>query len=321
MKRLFLVISFCFLVFSNFFNILRIENSNNEEGCDSSYNTSVRLVDKNNVFVGNGVVYNEDSNYTYIVTSTNFVKDSYGVIFFNNLSFKSSLVGIDEVNGIAVLKTEKVDYVDKVCLANTNYISKGDISYLDGYLDKNIEYFSVSYLSSIGSLFSSRNNVNVYKNVLSHGHVSNLLGIGVYDYYGRLVGIVSNQSEEKYNEMYFVETNRLIKIVDSIVKTGIYQVNYIKYNIVDYSSLNNDLKKNYGVSEKVNRGVVVASFKPLKYVFGGLNQGMTIVAVNGVDVDNSYELDKQLLRYKKGSKVCLKVIKKNGLTSYYVVKI
>jgi len=75
------------------------------------------------------------------------------------------------------------------------------------------------------------------------------------------------------------------------------------------------------VNKNVSYGVVITTFKPFNYVFGGLNQGMVIQAVNSVVVKNSYELDNQLSRYKKGDTVCLSVIKKNGKTAYYYVKV
>ena len=67
--------------------------------------------------------------------------------------------------------------------------------------------------------------------------------------------------------------------------------------------------------------VVITTFKPFNYLFGGLNQGMVIVAVNGVEIKNKYELDKQLARYKKGDNVCLKVIKKDGKKAFYHVEV
>ena len=75
------------------------------------------------------------------------------------------------------------------------------------------------------------------------------------------------------------------------------------------------------MSDVASSGVVVTTFKPWNYVFGGLNQGMVIVAVNGVEVNNIYELDKQLTRYDKNDNVCLKVIKKNGKIDFYYSKV
>ena len=77
----------------------------------------------------------------------------------------------------------------------------------------------------------------------------------------------------------------------------------------------------YGVNKNVEFGVVITTFKPFNYLFGGLNQGFVIVAVNGVEVKNKYELDSQLARYEKKDNVCLKVIKKDGKTSFYHVKV
>ena len=98
-------------------------------------------------------------------------------------------------------------------------------------------------------------------------------------------------------------------------------LNYIKYNLVDYNGLGYGKKESYGVNKSVSSGVVVKTFKPLNYIFGGLNQGMVIVAINGIEIKNSYELDKQLIRYEKNDNVCLKVIKKNGKVAFYHTKV
>ena len=105
------------------------------------------------------------------------------------------------------------------------------------------------------------------------------------------------------------------------MKTGNYEINYIEYNIIDYALLSSRVKESYGVSDVVNYGVVISTFRPLHYVFGGLNQGMTIVAVNGIEIKDSYQLDKQFSRYEKGDSVCLKVIKKNSKEAFYYVEV
>jgi len=99
----------------------------------------------------------------------------------------------------------------------------------------------------------------------------------------------------------------------SIVKVGgkNYTANELYESMKDY----------YSVSGNANRGVVVTTFSPFKFLFGGLNQGMVIVAVNGVGINSMYELDKQFSRYEKGDSVCLKVIKKNGKESFFYVEL
>ena len=79
----------------------------------------------------------------------------------------------------------------------------------------------------------------------------------------------------------------------------------IKYNLLDVNSLTNHEKYLYSLDEGITNGVLVSSVHYLNYIIGGLNQGMVILKVNNVKVDNKYELDNELGKYLKGSKVTI----------------
>lgn len=324
MKRLMLLCSIFLFVFSMFFRLKPVEIKGQENvKCDNNYGSIVQIIDNYHSFSGNGVVYSSDSNYMYILTSSRIISNSlnYSVVYENG-EYKSAInIGVDKENEIVVLRTEKVDDVLPACMSNSRYIDNGEVQYFVGYKDRNVEFFNQGFVSKVGHLYLNTGYKKIYKNVIDFSVGESLQGIAVFDEKGRLSGIVSGQ-DSNYSELsYLVESNRLIKIADSIVKTGNYSLNYIKYNVVDYGSLSKELKDYYSVSGNANRGVVVTTFSPFKFLFGGLNQGMVIVEVNGVEIDNMYDLDAQLLRYKKGSNVCLKVIKTNGKEAYYYVKV
>ena len=323
MKKLLLIVSFFAMLLSNCFKLDIVEASSEEvvQECSEKYDSIVRIVDNYNVFRGNGVVYKIDEEYMYIITSSFIVSDSlnFGAIFENEQYERAIILGEDKVNEIAVFRTNKINNILPACFANSNYIEKGEIQELRGYLDKDVSFYGKTIVSNVGENVAKNGYINIYKNVLDITISEELLGIVSFDRLGRVSGIVSGIKE--YGGTYVVESNRALKIADSIVKSGKYDANYIKYSVVDYNSLSNGLKSSYGVNKNVKNGVVIVTFKPLAFLFGGLNQGMTIVAVNGVYVNNGYEMDKQLLRYNKGSKVCLKVIKTNGKEKYYFVEI
>jgi S1-C subfamily serine protease len=176
-------------------------------------------------------------------------------------------------------------------------------------------------LSQIGDVASRNGYIETYKSTINLEWSVILNGSGVFDQLNRLIGVVSGMPKGFNGASYIVNSNKLLKIIDSILKSGKYSLNYIKYNLEDYNNLPNFLKKSYGVNKNVNNGVVITVFKPLNYLFGGLNQGMVITAVNGVNVSSKYDLDRQLDRYPKESNVCLSVVKKNGNTTYYYVTI
>ena len=290
--------------------------------CDNPKSSVVKIVDKYQQLINNGFIYTSDELYNYIVTSSDAISisDGYDVIYPNGYFSKSQLVGIDSNNQIAVIKTDKENEFSSVCLANTNYLYKGQTQYAYGYNDDN-SFIIKTYLNQIGTLYAKKDYVNIYKNIVQIQGYDKLKGTALFDELGRLTGMITNFDENFNKQSFVIETDILSKVANLIIKSGNYKPNYIKYKLEDYTNLSNVVKKNYDINKSINKGVVVITFKPLNYIFGGLNQGMTIVAINGVEIKNGYQLDKQLLRYEKDDKVCLTVIKKNGKQAYYYLNV
>lgn len=298
-------------------------NNNENTSCNNPQGSIVRIMNNYGVFKSNGFVYKVDDKYTYIIGSSEIVNktNNYKVMYKNGNEKNAIILGNDSYNQIAVLRTEKESDIKPVCFANSKYIYKGQQNYLYGYYDINNEFYLKTILSNIGQEIYKTKHISVYKSVIQTEGGIAIRGSGVFDELNRLIGMVTDYDEEFIGTSYIVDSNKLLKVANSIVETGKYNINYIKYNLEDYNGLSSVLKKNYGVNKNVNSGVVITTFKPFNYLFGGLNQGFVIVAVNGVEIKNKYELDAQLARYEKKDNVCLKVIKKDGKTAFYHVKV
>ena len=298
-------------------------NNNENTSCNNPQGSIVRIMNIYGVFKSNGFVYKVDDKYTYIIGSSEIVNktNNYKVMYKNGNEKNAIILGNDSYNQIAVLRTEKESDIKPVCFANIKYIYKGQQNYLYGYYDINNEFYLKTILSNIGQEIYKTKHISVYKSVIQTEGGIAIRGSGVFDELNRLIGMVTDYDEEFIGTSYIVDSNKLLKVANSIVETGKYNINYIKYNLEDYNGLSSVLKKNYGVNKNVTSGVVITTFKPFNYLFGGLNQGFVIVAVNGVEIKNKYELDAQLARYEKKDNVCLKVIKKDGKTAFYHVKV
>ena len=323
MKRKLLVFSliFSFIITSSIFVRLKASDESIEtKRCNDPNKSIVRILDEYGMFISNGIVYKVDENYNYIISSIDINKP-YKVLYENGKQRNAALVGKDDYNDISILKTDKENDIEAVCFADSNYLYKGQQNYAYGYYDISNSFYIKTTLSQIGDLYKKEGYVHIYKSIVDITGDNQLKGTGIFDDLNRLIGIVSAHDDSFKDGSFITESNKLLKIADSIVKTGKYNVNYIKYSIEDYSSLSSFLKESYGINKSVEYGVVITSFKPLDYLFGTLSQGMVIVAVNGLEIKNKYELDKQLERYSKNDNVCLKVIKKNGKEAFYHVDI
>jgi S1-C subfamily serine protease len=321
MKKVLLVFSFIVPLLFSGTSIVKskaVDLIRENNDCGNPSDSIVRVINNYDVFSSNGFVYKNDDKYTYIVTSSNVVNNTnnYKILYSNGMAKKALILGYDKNNEVAVLRTNKEE-INPVCIANSDYIYKGQKNYAYGYYDVNKEFFIKTNFSQIGNLYHKNGQMGIYKSLIDIDGSKVYKGTGVFDELNRLVGVITGFQDGFSGASFITESNRVLKIADSIVKTGKYNVNYIKYNLEDYSAMSLAIKQSYGVSNKANYGVVITTFKPLSYLFGGLNQGMVIVAVNGVKVKNKYELDKQLARYQKNDNVCLKVIKKNGKVAFY----
>lgn len=326
MIRLQLVISIILSSIFGFFGTktsVIIENNIDNKECAKNDENMVQIFNGYNLFLSNGIIYKKDDKYTYIIsTYKNISKNKNYTIIYNNEKITNVvMLGYDEYNDISVFRTDSTINIKDICLANSDFLHIGQINYLYGYKENNKLLYMQSYVSRIDDLHEKKDYVFVYKNVLDTTISEDISGIGVFDSLGRLTGIVNGAYNDISNLKLMTSVNKIEKIVNSIVKNGNYTPNYIKYSMLDVLSLNKEERQKYDVSNKAKSGVLITSLKPFRYIFGGLNQGMVITQVNGVDVESCAQLDKELSRYDKGSYVSLKVIKKNGKTAVYKEKI
>lgn len=327
MKKFLLIIS---VIFSLLFSSTNIQLTSAEEiknseitNCGKIENEIIRITNKYGVFVGNGFVYKVNDEDAYIITSDKLVlsdKDNK-VIYSDGTRKDVSIFGKNSYNGVMILKTIKANNVKGVCLSDSYLFMPGQSNILYGYSDNDNLYVEKTFFNKQGVLVYKKDYINVYKSIIQAKYENYKEGMAVVDELGNLVGMISGNTTKLNENSFIVEVNKLTKIADSIVKSRIYQINYIKYSLEDYGSLDYYSLDSYKVNKDVSYGVVITTFKPFNYIFGGLNQGMVIQAVNSVMVKNGYELDNQLSRYKKGDTVCLSVIKRNGKTAYYYVKV
>ena len=152
-----------------------IDNLNNEnKNCANPRESIVRVLNNYDLFSGNGIVYKKDEKYNYVITSSSIVNktNNYKVLYRNGITKKALILGHDNNQKIAVIRTEKEDSVNPVCFANSNYLYKGQQNYAYGYYNVSSEFYIKTNLSQIGTLVYKKDYINVYKNIVRRKYKS-----------------------------------------------------------------------------------------------------------------------------------------------------
>lgn len=281
----------------------------NDKECKTN-DSVVTITTANNLISVSGVIIDEDENYVYIATSyANYNQAYHYEIVLNDYTrAKAFVVGYTKEDEVLLLKSKVDKY--SYCVAN---ISKSE--YIDLYEFVDIRgkanYKDAVANGEVTLVGVCRNcQEETYRNyyyTLITGEVDNyLIGAGVFDKTGGLLGIVLGREDKFKLGIRMLDITKLYSICYNLINYGKYEKNYIKYNLLDVNSLTNYQKYLYSLDEGVTRGVLVGSIHYLNYIIGGLNQGMIILSVNNVKVDNCYELDNELSKYIKGSVVSIK---------------
>ena len=331
MKKIVLLVNlFLTLLFSFSVPVQEIENNRivaspiNNAIC-SLEDTLVNITTTNNLINVSGFIIDKDQNSIYIATSYKHYKQSYHYeVVFNDYSrAKAQVVGYAKEDKVLILKVHKKDNV--YCQVT---LSKSE--YLDNVEEVNIfgkaNYKTVmadAIVSSIGVCKNCTEETfkNYYYSVLQGDVPSYLIGAGVYDKKGALLGIVIETDKNTKMGVRMLDVNKLYSISYNLINFGKYEKNYIKYNLLDVNSLTNKEKYLYSLDEGMTSGVLVSSIHYLNYIKGGLNLGMVILKVNDVFVDSKYELDNELSKYLDNSEVKILVKKTNGSYKTYRVKL
>lgn len=297
--------------------------SNNKD-CNK-YDSIVNITTTNNLINTSGFIIARDEKYIYIATSYfNYNKVyNYEVVFNDYSRRRASVVGYALEDEVLLLKVEiKNDSYCVVLLSKSQFIDEAETLDIIGSYN-----YQISVASSIVTKIGVCKNCNeeTFKNyfytMLTVDISDYLLGAGAFDKKGNLLGIITNRVDGFKNGISMLDVNKLRAICYSLITTGDYAKNYIKYNLLDVNSLTNYEKYLYSLDEGLTSGVLVSSIHYLNYLWGGLNQGMVILGVNDIGVNNRYELDNVLSLYQKGEKVNIKVRTITGVYRTYEVKV
>ena len=326
MKRLILLTSFLI----SFLNV-GVYNYTVEEVIDDTHagevipledrQEAIVSLERNKQLVGMGVIFEIEEEEVYILTSYDITNKNRNLkVIYNNLEEQSvEIVGSSDKENISLIKAP---------INNKNNVSK--MTYTSSYAIKEGQVATMLFLNEDRSVLMSRGVVSkksalvqeTYKTIVTTRLNQKYFGTGVYNDLGQIIGI-SVRSESLSSALpieginYVVDISKALKIANSIKNKGVYQANSFSFDIISLGDLDLRDRKYYGVHKSVKAGAIVLSFDPMKYIFGGINQGMAIIQINNVKVENAIDAYYQINRYQKGDTVNLKLINRSGkIVSY-----
>lgn len=289
----------------------------------------VTILNNENNIIGNGLIFDFSANETFIMTSCLVSKEEINkeIIFNNYIRASLNYVGSDENQCISVFKTSRIEG-SKIKYGNSDLLVRAQTANILTVTEATdfLKSESSGLIANIGVMNENNNFKKRFNSILNLKTEVDYFGVPVYDQIGQVVGITTHtvtKTEQDLIErmIYFVNINEALLIAKKIKEDSHYIKNQFKFKTISLESLSISQRKYYGVYEKQNSGVVVLSEYFFRYIFGGLNKGMIITQINGVDVQNEYDIHKQLLRYNKNSIVMLKLINKRGKVTFQKVKI
>jgi serine protease Do len=258
--------------------------------------------------LGSGVIISPDG---YIATNNHVVEgaDTVTVALTDGREFEAKVVGRDPQTDIAVIKVDAKD-LPSVTFADTSKVEVGDRVLAIGNPFGIGETVTTGIVSAKGRAVGILADVEGYEDFIQTDAAINPGNSGgaLIDTDGRLVGIntaILSRTGGFQGVGLAVPANMVSQVADSLVKNGKVVRGYLGVNLQTITPALKDsfnLKSNKGALV----GEVVADSPAAK---AGLKEGDVITALNGQAVDDSKQVQLQVIALPPGSKVALDVLR------------
>ncbi|MBQ6066224.1 MAG: trypsin-like peptidase domain-containing protein [Clostridia bacterium] len=275
---------------------------------------------------GSGVLFQQDNDgkYTYVVTCAHVISDADVTIMVqmhDEQQYKAEIVGYDHRTDIGVLKIEaaglqlaEIGDSDKLAVGDTIYAigNPGGVEFANSFtsgmvsaLDRPVNSSSSGYTMECIQHTAAINPGN------SGGALVNV--------FGQVIGINSMKIvDDEYEGMGFsVPSSVFVDIVNNIISHG-YVANRPKLGITYVAAQNyNSYGMFVAIKELPKGSIVIYSIAADSSLANtDAKEGDLIVAVNGVDLDDSSYLPELVEKSKVGDKLTLSLVRINRDYSY-----
>lgn len=275
-------------------------------------------------YQGSGVVVFEEGNYAYVVTNYHVVSglsNSLEIeIYFSNekgvqtgKSEIATLMGTDSKEDVAILRINKSEKYKLAKLGDSSKVEEGDFVYTIG---SPTDYFNVTtsgYIISndILTKYDVKNTnvpVDIYELTFSAPISPGNSGGALFNLKGELIGITTYNHTDITYLYSALPINFFMKVAKYILAEGKeYTRPSLNISTISVNTLGTD-RDVYGISSDVYTGAYVKESRE-----ANIPVQSVIVAINGVEINSSNDLGKELLKYSVGDTIKVKTMNKNGI--------
>lgn len=258
---------------------------------------------------GSGLVIKSDG---FILTNNHVIQSADDIIvtLSDKRKFKAKVIGRDAFTDLALLKIDAKG-LPAAKLGSSQNIRPGDWAIAIGSplgLDHTVTLGIVSALGRSLSEISSLNNVELIQTdaAINPGNS----GGPLLNIHGQVIGINTAIRQDGQNIGFAIPVDVFRGVAEDLIKNGKVARAYVG---VYMQPMDKRLAKSMGLDETI-RGVLVAGVAPGSPAQkAGLRRGDIIQRVDGVEVDSSQTVQKQVRTHKPGDDVDLLVLRNDKL--------
>ena len=265
-----------------------------------------------------------DGKYTYIVTCAHVISGSNGTVMVqlhNEEQYKAEIVGFDTRTDIGVLKIQEKG-LQQAEIGDSSKLAVGDSVYAIGN-PGGVEFansFTSGMVSALDRPVNSSSSGYTME-CIQHTAAINPGNSGgaLVNVFGQVIGINSMKIvDDEYEGMGFsVPSSVFVNIVNNIIAHG-YVANRPKLGITYVAAQNyNSYGMFVAIKELPKGSIVIYSIAADSSLANTeAQEGDLIVAVNGVDLDDSSYLSELVEKSNVGDKLTLSLVRINRDYSY-----
>lgn len=264
--------------------------------------------------IGSGVIFSDDG---YIITNAHVAEGAteIKVVLPDNREFNASLIGVDSVHDVAIIKIDG-ENLPYAVLGTSSDLIIGEwavaVGNPYGSLIKDVKpSVSVGVISAVDRDFARNEDNKIYRRMIQTDAAINPGNSGgpLVNVYGEVIGIntfILSESGGSVGVGFAIPIDRVKKISEELIKYGKRRAIWLDFDVQDLSPM---IARYYGL--KTQDGVLVVKVRAkTPAASSGLTRGDVIIAVNNTPIKNFEELQLAVSDIQVGDIIRFTILRK-----------